>query len=281
MTNVFPLATLFHDLDWKDAKIHVAQYNGKVQPLDVFAQSFDEWRDSWNGKYQRKHYWNRPLIFSIIELPKQPDLWLFGGVFRVAHSKPVWRNERLMHHYTLEDTDHGAYLIGRLVISWVKDGRPMGRLPESILADMAVAEIRPVPYAGEDFPGHANISHSYAVLEKVWAECKPDWRVALESCSGIYLITDVKTGRRYVGSAYGDEGIYSRWAFYFKTGGHGGSSLLKKLLGPHGVAYARKNFVFSLLEQLPQKYTNVQVIERENFWKQVLLTRGPFGLNEN
>lgn len=276
-----PLPMLFEGMNWDQVKIHVAQFNGNAHPLDVFARSFDEWRDKWNGSYQRKHYWNRPLVFSIIELPKQPGMWLFGGVFRVVKINFVRKDKQILPFYSLSDTQYGVPLIGRLVIFWQKDSRPMARLPESILTKMSVAEIRASPYAGEDFPGHSSINHNYAVLESVWNENKPDWRAALEYCSGIYLITDTHTGLRYIGSAYGDDGIYSRWRTYFLTGGHGGNTSLKRLLKKPGVDYARKHFMFTLLEQLPQRYNSSQVVERENYWKQVLLTRGPWGLNDN
>ncbi len=39
---------------------------------------------------------------------------------------------------------------------------------------------------------------------------KPDWRTALETTQGIYMITDKLNGKRYVGSAYGSNGIWSR-----------------------------------------------------------------------
>ena len=38
--------------------------------------------------------------------------------------------------------------------------------------------------------------------------------LTLENIKGIYLVTDTHTGRRYVGSAYGDMGIWSRWRQY-------------------------------------------------------------------
>ena len=281
MTKPLAVAPLFPTLNWDQVKIHVAQFNGLRQPLDVFASSFEAWRDEWNGGNQRKHYWNRPFVFSMIELPKQPEQWLFGGIFRVDHHSAVEREGRPYCFYELSDTSHGSALIGRLVIHWKKDGRPMARKPESILAHMTVAEIRALPYVGEDFPGHGNIHHRYAVLEGVWRESKQDWRGALENCSGVYLITDTKAGLRYVGSAYGEEGIYARWSHYFKTGGHGGNARLKKHLAKKGVEYAREHFEFALLEQLPQRYEPAQVIARENYWKQLLLTRGAFGLNDN
>ena len=183
--------------------------------------------------------------------------------------------------YKVDLNPQGEALIGRLVIEWEKNARAKGRKPDNMLPEMSVAEILPKPYVGEDFPGHANIDHSYAALEKLWSESKPDWRAALEHCHGVYLITDLKSGLRYVGSAYGDDGIWSRWQVYFRTGGHGGNKLLRSLLGKKRPEYARENFQFSLLEQASSRDSEQQILNREAYWKRVLLTRGKFGLNEN
>jgi len=152
-----------------------------------------------------------------------------------------------------------------------------------MLKDMEVAEILPETYAGEDFPGYSNINHDYSSLEKLWQDSKPDWVTALTHCHGVYMITDQSTGLRYVGSAYGEDGIWSRWGYYFKSGGHGGNKLLKKLLSPKrkGVEYARKNFCFTLLEHASSRDSEQHVIQRESYWKAALLTRGLYGLNEN
>jgi len=50
--------------------------------------------------------------------------------------------------------------------------------------------------------------------------------ISLNSLPGIYLITDIKTGLRYIGSAYGENGIWSRWGNYFRTNGHGNNKLI-------------------------------------------------------
>ncbi len=275
---------LFPSFDWDDAKIHVAQRSGNCRPIDVFTRSFDDWQNRWNGSFHSNHCWNRQYIFSMIELPNQPDCWLFGGIFEVLSHKtgksPKGKEGVI---YKVGLSAEGKSLIGRLVIHWVKKARAKGRKPESMLADMYIAEILPETYKGEEFPGYSNINHSYAILEKLWKDSKPDWIVALTHCQGVYLITDLKTGLRYVGSAYGEEGIWSRWSSYFNTGGHANNKLLKKHLAGkrRGVGYARENFQFSLLEQASSRDSEQYIIQRESYWKEVLLTRGKFGLNEN
>ncbi len=279
-----PVDILFPSLEWGDVKIHVAQKSGITRPIDVFTRSFDDWQNMWNGNFHRNHCWNRRYIFSMIELPTQPDCWLFGGVFEVLSHRPgkILKGKKGVI-YKVGLSKQGSSMVGRLVVHWVKDARAKGRKSESMLGDMRVSEILPETYIGEDFPGYANINHSYAGLEKLWQDSKSDWVTALTHCQGVYLITDQKTGLRYVGSAYGEQGIWSRWGNYFVSGGHAGNKLLKTLLSSKssGANYARANFKISLLEQASSRDSEQHIIQRENFWKELLLTRGKFGLNEN
>ena len=97
---------------------------------------------------------------------------------------------------------------------------------------------------------------------------------------GIYLITDTKTRKRYVGSAYGEFGIWSRWRSYVETG-HGGNVELRSLVVNPSLDYCRTYFRFALLEYRPFRVTNDLILAREAFWKQLLLTRGDEGLNRN
>lgn len=97
------------------------------------------------------------------------------------------------------------------------------------------------------------------------------WVKALSSVNGVYLIKDQTSGKLYIGSAYGDQGIYGRWSAYAKNG-HGGNQELMGL--------APANFKFSILEIVSATTTADGVIECENRWKEKLGTR-QFGLNRN
>src|SRR4029077_10758394 len=105
------------------------------------------------------------------------------------------------------------------------------------------------------------------------------WRSALANVAGIYVIGDRSTGKLYVGSATGGEGIWSRWCAYSATG-HGGNSELKDLLKREGDAYA-ENFQFGVLEIVDTHASTDDVLRRESHWKNLLLTRVPHGYNAN
>jgi hypothetical protein len=97
---------------------------------------------------------------------------------------------------------------------------------------------------------------------------------------GVYVIHDKSTGKPYVGSACDDTGIWERWGNYVASL-HGGNVLLRELIGRKGDAYARDNLSFALLEYWPKREPDELVLKREEYWKQVLLSRGKFGLNKN
>ena len=105
----------------------------------------------------------------------------------------------------------------------------------------------------------------------------PVWQNALGNTCGIYLITDERTGRQYVGSAYGGDGIWQRWSHYASTG-HGDNLELKRLLelSPGSESDLR----FTLLEPLLLGTPKAHAIARENFWKVALGSRR-FGMNLN
>ena len=91
---------------------------------------------------------------------------------------------------------------------------------ENYYDQMIVSELLREPYTGEQFPGYEKINHDFAALEVIFRTHRPDWKAALEHIKGVYLITDKSNGKKYVGSAYGDYGVWARWSCYIGTG-HG------------------------------------------------------------
>jgi hypothetical protein len=96
-------------------------------------------------------------------------------------------------------------------------------------------------YSGESFPGFERINHDFGTLEAVFGAERPDWKAALQSMKGVYVISDRSNGKQYIGSAYGDAGIWSRWACWVGTG-HGWNDELVKLVQTKGPKYARESF---------------------------------------
>ena len=145
---------------------------------------------------------------------------------------------------------------------------------------MVVKEILEEPYV-ETFPGYKNVDIYFSDLEIMMKNQKQNlvWKEAL-SIRGIYLITDTKTGKRYVGKADSDGGIWRRWRHYIRNG-HGGDIELRALMESKGIDYARENYKFTLLEIITGEEEDT-INEREKHWKRVLLSREErFGYNRN
>ncbi len=172
----------------------------------------------------------------------------------------------------------GEY-IKRLEIDFRPTGRVTRRNLETDLDQMTVAAIHDKPYEGDAFPGHDLINHTFRDLRAIVRQSRPDWRIALESMKGVYVIHDQLTGEPYVGAAYADEGIWHRMSAYAETL-HGNNVGLKALVSSKGEDYALQNLHFALLEYWSKRTEDQRVIDRETYWKQVLLSR-KLGNNKN
>ncbi|MFC1664825.1 GIY-YIG nuclease family protein [Pseudomonadota bacterium] len=170
-------------------------------------------------------------------------------------------------HYHLKQTDLLKDLSERLVIEW--GGATVSWVQ---LKDKDIVQIKPANLIG-DFVSYDDIQLSYAELVRMVkaSVSNATWINALSSVNGVYLIRNKRNGKLYVGSAYGNDGIFGRWRSYANTG-HGGNKQLKEL-NP-------ENFEFSILEIAPSTMSADEVIARENRWKIRFGTR-EFGLNDN
>lgn len=251
-------------------KVHFATWNGSSRPLDVFLRDREEW-DGWNSYKGQRDDFNRPHILSWLEFHAERYTWLFGGVYDVLGQEGG--------AYIVRRSPLFENMIGRLKVVY-QVGRSRRVKLETVLPGMMVAEILREQYSGAIFPGYENIDLRFGELETILRNEKPDWRAVLQNVKGVYLIADLSNGRKYVGSAYGGQGVWSRWRSYIDTG-HGWNAEFSGLLAEEGINYARENFKFTLLEYRPARVDDVEVIQREGFWKEALLTRGTFGYNRN
>jgi len=169
--------------------------------------------------------------------------------------------------YDLEPNQTFEDLSERLIIDWGKSTVSWVQNK-----DKNILEIKGANSIGE-FISYDEIQIDYKKLQNLSKNVitNETWINALSAVNGIYLIKDTSIGKLYVGSAYGDNGIYGRWMSYAKNG-HGGNVKLKKL-NPD-------NFEFSILEIATKTASADEVIHRESRWKKKLGTR-EFGLNLN
>jgi hypothetical protein len=267
LTDLIPIA------DPTQYKLHLACANEEGDhPLDDYIINNDNWI-GWNEWRGKKDEWTRRYIFSFIEFYLISDSYLFGGVFEVM--------ERLSDRYVINKVTAFEKWEGRLVCKFHRYQGLRGRafFLENYLDTFEVLQILPEKYDGEMFCGYENINHSFGALKAIIGKGKQDWKASLEAVKGVYLIIDAKDGRTYVGSAYGDAGIWSRLGCYLTTG-HGWNDELVETITEKGIDYALANFKFSLLEVFAYNTADEVILKRESHWKNVMLSR-TFGYNKN
>lgn len=194
----------------------------------------------------------------------------FVGVFEVLSSQ--FKNGEF--EYSMEEVQGYEDLKERVIIRW-RNGISWHQW---IKNEMEVLEIAPGLHY-KRFTDYFDLILDFKELVEI-VECQySDWKQMLSAIKGVYLITDQNTGKLYVGSAYGDDGIWGRWHDYVATNGHGGNKSLKSLIETDA-EYASKHFQFSILMLLPKTVTADEAIRKEQLFKRKLGTNS-FGLNNN
>lgn len=190
----------------------------------------------------------------------------------LLHGSFDLRNEkagRLYHE--LEELETLADLRMKLEIRWSEPAVSWRRiLLKGQDYPVSLSQQAPVPFS--------SLAHTSLVMAELRLALQdPNWRQALNSVCGIYLITDERDGLQYVGSASGADGVWQRWSDYAQTGHGGNEELMRRLADEPG----RENeFRFTLLESLPLGIGRRDAEARENYWKLALGSRR-FGMNRN
>ena len=270
-----PISQLIPIENQFEFKLHAARDSDGSHPLDVFVGDREEWL-GWNRYWRNKNEFNRDYIFSVIEFYPEGGVWLFGGIFRVLARN--WTTGQ--NGYEIEEVPDHSNLVGRLKIRMPTPSRGRSFLLENHYSNMLVHEILREPYSGAEFPGFENIVISFHELKAIVEIQKPDWKAALSGVKGVYCIHDQSNGKKYIGSAYGGAGIWSRWASYAASG-HGGNVHLRQLVQEHGLIHVMNHFQISLLEFRPASTDDRIIMERESHWKRLMLSRGDYGYNGN
>lgn len=226
---------------------------------------YKEWQE-----HQTKKNFSRKYILSLCYYGK--DEWLFVGIYEsIAVKEHPTKNG---FQYDTRLTDIGKEYIGRVVITFKKNFRQSYLCLEKYIDDFELLELKREVWKSP-FPGYNKVNVSWNNLAE-WIKTD-SWRTALQNQKGVYLITDTHTGKRYVGSAYGNDMLLGRWESYIKTG-HGGNVELKRL----PFDYIKENFRYTILEIFKATTDDQDIIEREKYWKDVLMTRiKKYGYNDN
>jgi len=251
-------------------KVHLASAGGMTTPLDAFLRGeFKQWQEE-----QHNRNFNCDLVLGLVQY--QGDNWVFAGVYKIL-GDPV--ESDIGFKYNTELLPGQEDLLGRIIVKYRRQFRNSYPWGETCADNLEVAEIRQSSVSIKPFDGYNNVLLKFEELKLIVEEQEPSWRSALSGVNGVYLITDEKTGKGYVGSACGKDRIWQRWCDYAQDG-HGGNNELIDLLNAEGLPYAT-NFRYSVIEVIDPQATEDQVRERESHWKNALMTRKPFGYNRN
>jgi hypothetical protein len=253
----------------EDCKIHLAVVNNAGEdPLDVFlAGDFPEWQ-----RWQKHRNFERPYIVSLVKMGEH-GRWLFAGVHSTHGSsfKKIYQ----CYYYRTKNVPELDGLTGRLIIAFPRPGRQCRLIAERWAAQLQVSELKPCRLVIEEFSGFTKVLLLKSKLDIIVAQEIESWKSALSSVAGVYLITDTKTGRHYIGSAYGVGGIWERWRTYSESG-HGNNKNLKSILKKTGLAHSH-NFQFSILETADTNASKDDVLKRERHWKNALCSHERHG----
>lgn len=175
-----------------------------------------------------------------------------------------------------KEIEYGKYK-NRIVIDWVVPRgwyNTFGKVGEK-----PVIKLLPYKYVA-DFPGLMNIRLSFNEMKQIIEnpDSHEEWYNSLTRLQAVYLILDNASGFQYVGTTYGENGLWQRWSSYVKTEGTGNNKQLEEM------KINRLNFQFdlqfSILEVLTKTAEKNYCIEKESMWKNKLGTRA-HGLNGN
>lgn len=189
-------------------------------------------------------------------------------------SCPEFFEENFGYYYHLKNADLFSDLIDRLVVDWGTGTRSWYQSATNDKPILAIQERERLA-----FKGFEDLILCYADLKEIINDPIrfSNWHTALKSVYAIYLISDTKTGKLYVGSAYGKDGLFARWKCYVDT--HTGNN--KGMIDTISVSPNQyRHFQFAILQIIPKVATAEDVISLESLYKRKMLSR-QFGMNQN
>lgn len=261
------------DLD--RAKIKFNQYNGEIEPMEVYLRNPDEVNNLWLFWRAKRRYFSVGEI-AICLFQLSWNTWLLSTVKEITRELGVKDGV----NYEGKELKNYTPYFGRVIVKYRKTHQTQVVYAKNVINELEVEQILPSVFDGIDFPGYDKVRLSYEQLSIIVNRHKRDWVAALENQKAVYLITDKGSGKQYVGSAYGENGmLLQRWSNYVDSG-HGGNKLLKSVVDDLGFDYVKQNFQYSILENYNGRTEKRIILERESWWKETLGSRA-FGLNAN
>ena len=239
------------------------------------------------GGRGRKRLRDGELVFQFIEVKNHQWLLVDASYITDCEANRITNPITNNAYISAKGTRLGEYepYFERLIVSFKQKPQSFFYVDMEIINTVEVTEILSRGFFDiSTFNGYENVNLSFSELKIALGQ--KEWQDALQNQQGVYLLIDRGTGKQYVGSATGSDGIYGRWLDYVKSRSHaqesdngehsGGNKRLKEL----GGEYIANNFNYIILEVFGHKVASSVIYDRESWWKNALHTR-EFGYNAN
>lgn len=281
------LIDLIQTNDIKRTKIKFHKNEGDITrpAYDMLMEDEETWirMNSWRNNNNNHNLDKSKYIIGMAQYyPYGNNFYIFGGLYEIDENHSKKYN---VQGYTLRKVKEYEKYEKRLIIR-INDPKKLSlsylRLYENAQEDLniEVYEISPTTKLGV-FTGYQNVSLLHKDLVRLVKNDEPSYRQALSNVKGIYVITDRKTGKLYIGSASGNtDGIWQRWSNYADLIQSTGGNKFFNNLFEKDRNYISDNFKYSILEIFDTKTKQETILERENYWKKVFETK-KHGMNMN
>lgn len=215
----------------------------------------------WTSYGNQKNFSIGNNVFSFVRMNNDKE-WLFVSAAKILDNAPNT-------HARFEILEQYKPYFGRLIIIHNK-GNTFSRYVFNIhdrINTCKIKEVLPNIFDGEEFCGYDSVYLPYRQLEDIFNnKIMHSYYLALQKITGVYCLTDTNTGKLYIGSAYGENGVSKRWGDYLNSQ-HGDNKKLINLYKQEGKEYFQKYFTFTLIEFFGMSYDKDKIILREQYWK--------------
>jgi len=212
-------------------------------------------------------------IYKNTGIQEHEDLPDFSPALK-EYFEPV--DPKTLMFLTLKKMSEYEKFDNRIIIDWVV---PRGWYNTyGKVKDKEVIKILPYNFVDE-FPGLKRIKISAQELKTIInnPQAHSSWYESLTRLQAVYMILNKKSGNQYIGTTYGENGLWQRWESYVKSGFTGGNKVFIELKEKDSNFHI--NFQYSILEVLSKNASPKECLEAESLWKDKLGTRA-FGLNK-
>lgn len=253
----------------KNSKICLSAYNYKENKYfyDIWQESNKKFVDfSYYNSKKRKNFISGQIVFGFVQIPKNNKKWVLITVGKILKS---CENDQICDYEKIEKYNG---MLGRLYIE-LAPGHRFGFV-YNLNRYIDQAKVISIDDKNKDivkFKGFNNVNLTYKELCLVLSNENSDYYKILNNIKGVYCLTDLNTGKLYIGSASGNEGIAKRWKDYIISDDGGNKELISLKRKDNG-NYIKNNFTFTLLEFFDMNVSRNYILNREKYWKRVFDT---------